>query len=132
VHALCLPGTAAVDYYLARSREHKVTNAYDPAAPTRAEVDTLAGITLLNFGTDWCGHCHAAQPIIAAAIAEHPSLRHLRLEDGKGRPLGRSYGVKLWPTLVCLRDGDEVGRLVRPASTSAVQELLALAGKERI
>jgi len=109
-----------------------VTNAYDPAAPTRAEVDTLAGITLLNFGTDWCGHCQTAQPIIATAIAEHPALRHLQLEDGKGRPLARSYGVKLWPTLVCLRDGEEVGRLVRPDSSAAVRALLALADKDRI
>ena len=90
--------------------------SYNPVAPARAEIDTLPGLTLLELGTDWCGHCQAAQPIITAAIAEHPSLRHLRLEDGKGRPLGRSFGVKLWPTLVCLRDGEEVGRLVRPAS----------------
>lgn len=104
---------------------------YDPAAPTRAEIDTLAGTTLLNFGTDWCGHCQAAQPLIAAAIAGHPTLRHLKVEDGKGRPLGRSFGVRMWPTLVCLRDGEEVDRLVRPSSTAALEDLLARARQER-
>jgi len=32
--------------------------------------------------------------------------------------------VKLWPTLVLLRDGVEVTRLVRPTSTSVIEEAL--------
>jgi thioredoxin 1 len=104
-----------------------VSTSYTPAAPTRAELDALPGVTLLEFGTDWCGHCQAARPLVAAVLAEHPSLRHLQLEDGKGRPLGRSFAVKLWPTLICLRDGEEVGRLVRPDSAAAVRALLACA-----
>jgi thioredoxin 1 len=51
-------------------------------------------------------------------------LRHLKVEDGPGRPLGRSYRVRLWPTLVLLRDGQEVARLVRP--TQAADILAAL------
>ena len=104
-----------------------MSTSYNPAAPTRAEIDALPGVTLLEFGIDACGHCRAAQPIIAAALAGPAPLRHLKLEDGKGRPLGRSFAVKLWPTLVCLRDGHEVGRLVRPASPAEVQALLARA-----
>ena len=37
------------------------------------------------------------------------------------RALGRSYRVKLWPTLVLQRDGQEVARLVRPASAQAIE-----------
>lgn len=88
--------------------------------PTRAEVDALPGPTLLEFGTPECPWCIAAQPRIAAALAAHPSIRHLRITDGRGRPLGRSFGVKLWPTLVFMKDGQEVARLVRPAETALV------------
>jgi len=49
------------------------------------------------------------------------------VEDGPGRPLGRSYRVKLWPTLVFLQDGREVSRLVRPAGAAIEQALDALA-----
>jgi len=98
--------------------------AYETAEPSRAEIDALAGPCLLEFGTPWCGFCRAAQPAIAVAMAAHPDVRHLRIEDGSGRRLGRSFGVKLWPTLVFLRNGQEVARLVRPREPAPIAEAL--------
>lgn len=89
---------------------------YRSSAPSREEIDHQPGDLVLEFGTDWCGFCQRAQPLIGAALAPRPAWRHLKIEDGPGRPLGRSYGIKLWPTLVFLRDGREVARLVRPDS----------------
>lgn len=98
-------------------------------APTRADIDASRGPLLLEFGTDWCGHCRAARPAVAQALAAHPGLRHVRVEDGPGRALGRSFGVTLWPTLVLLQDGQELARLVRPREAGPVsQALQALAG----
>ena len=94
-------------------------------APTRDDVDGLRGAVVLEFGAAWCGYCIAAQPAIRAALADHPGVRHLQVEDGRGRRLGRSYAVKLWPTLVFLRDGIEMSRLVRPASAAAIGAALS-------
>lgn len=99
--------------------------SYSTQAPERAEVDALPGLTLLQFGTDWCGHCQAAAPAVAAALHGVAGLRHLLVEDGPGRPLGRSFRVKLWPTLILLRDGQEIARLVRPTEAAAVTQWLA-------
>jgi thioredoxin 1 len=99
--------------------------SYATSEPARAEVDALAGATVLEFGTNWCGWCRSAQPLIAAAFAAHPDLRHIKVEDGPGRPLGRSFRVRLWPTLVFLKDGQEVARVVRPASLAEVREGMA-------
>jgi thioredoxin 1 len=95
-----------------------------PVEPTRADIDAHREPMLLEFGTSWCGHCRRAQPLIAAALAGHPKVRHLKVEDGSGRPLGRSFGVKLWPTLVFLEHGREVARLVRPTDPQQIERAL--------
>lgn len=95
---------------------------YAKSAPTRVEVDALSGATVLEFGTDWCSYCQGAQPLIAQALRVHPDVRRMKIEDGPGRPLGRSFKVKLWPTLIFLRDGAEVARVVRPANVAALDE----------
>ena len=96
---------------------------YPAAAPERASLD--AGTLLLEFGVDWCPHCQAAQPAIEQALAAQPALTHIKVEDGAGRRLGRSFRVKLWPTLILQRDGVELGRVVRPLTVDEVAPLLA-------
>ena len=98
---------------------------YAVDAPDRAEIDALPGVVLLEFGVDWCPHCQGAQPAIEAALHDHPELRHVKVEDGPGRRLGRSFRVKLWPTLILLRDGQEVARVVRPTEVGDLQEALS-------
>jgi len=89
-------------------------------APTRADVEAMQGLVLLEFGTAWCGHCQAGRAVIGAALRQHSDWRYIRVEDGPGRALGRSFRVKLWPTLVLLRDGQEVARAVRPTQVADI------------
>jgi len=102
-----------------------MNTAYSETEPKRAEVDKLEGPTVVEFGSPWCGHCRRAQPLIAEAFAGHPQLRHLKIADASGKRLGRSFGVKLWPTLVFLSDGKELARLVRPGDSQKITEALA-------
>jgi len=99
---------------------------YTEEAVSRAELDALPGATVVEFGTNWCGWCRGAQPLIETAMGDHPQLRHIKVEDGQGRPLGRSFRVKLWPTLVFMRDGHEIARVVRPSSANEIRDALAL------
>jgi thioredoxin len=105
------------------------THDYAATELSRAEVDALPGATVLDFGNAWCGHCRRAQPLISAAFADHAGVRHIRIADARHRRLGRSFGVKLWPTLVFLEDGREVARLVRPADADAIRRALAEIGR---
>jgi thioredoxin 1 len=101
-----------------------MSDAYVSIEPSRAEIGRLAGPAVIEFGTPWCGYCRATQPRLAAAFADHPAVRHVKIADGSGRALGRSFGVKLWPTLVFLRDGKEVTRLVRPGTADEIRDAL--------
>lgn len=98
---------------------------YSSHAPSRAEVNALPGATVIEFGTNWCGFCQGAQASIAKAFEPHAGIRHLKVEDGPGRPLGRSFQVKLWPTLVFMRDGAEVARIVRPTKATDIAAAFA-------
>lgn len=97
---------------------------YEPEPPAQT-VQELRGPAVLEFGANWCGICRAAQPLISSAFADTEGVRHIKVEDGPGRPLGRSYRVKLWPTLIFLRDGAEVARVVRPTDAASVSAALA-------
>jgi thioredoxin 1 len=91
------------------------------AEPTREEVDAMPGAAVLEFGAATCPHCHAIQPAMAGELAKHPQVKHFKVEDGRGKPLGRSFQVKLWPTLVFLRDGHVTAQLVRPSPEEIAQ-----------
>lgn len=105
-----------------------MSQPYATKQPERSDIDAMPGLVALEFGTDWCGHCRAAAPLIASAVSGFPGLTHLKVEDGSGRALGRSFRVKLWPTLLVLQDGKELARVVRPADEAEVRQALELAG----
>jgi len=94
---------------------------------TRDEVDRMPGGVVLEFGASWCGICQGTRPLIDQAFGEQPTLRRIWCEDGPGKPLGRSFRIKLWPTLVVLRDGREVARVVRPQDLDAIRAALSAA-----
>ena len=81
----------------------------------------MKGPVLLEFGAVWCGHCRAIQPRLATLLRAHPDVQHIKIEDGPGQPLGRSFRVKLWPTLVFLRNGKVLRQAVRPGEHEMVE-----------
>ncbi|WP_377159341.1 thioredoxin family protein [Roseateles sp. UC29_93] len=100
---------------------------YALTEPIRDAVDTLSKEhpLLVEFGASWCPICEAAQPLLEQAFeGRHAMVQHIKVEDGKGQPLGRSFKVKLWPTLIFMRDGQEVERLVRPTNAADIRAAL--------
>ena len=97
---------------------------YTSREPPVREIQSMQGPVLLEFGNSWCGYCQRAEPLVKEALTTHEQLRHIRIADGSGRPLGRSFGVTLWPTLIFLKDGKEISRLVRPTSLAAIKTAL--------
>jgi thioredoxin 1 len=98
-----------------------MTDRYEAVEPAREEVDAWQGPAVLEFGNAWCGHCARAQPLLAEALEDHPAVRHLKIADASRHRLGRTFRVKLWPTLVFLLDGREVARVVRPHDVAQIR-----------
>lgn len=98
---------------------------YAAVEPARTAVDAMQGAVVIEFGAPWCGHCRLAQPLLRDWLADEAGATHVKIEDGKGRPLGRSFGVTLWPTVIVLEDGHERARVVRPTRASDLDGLRA-------
>ena len=107
-----------------------MSKPYVTAQPERAAIDARSGVTAVDFGTNWCGYCNAAEPHITRALAQYPEIAHIKVEDGPGRALGRSFRIKLWPTVIVMKDGQEVARVVRPADDQEVVDALVKAAGE--
>ena len=86
----------------------------------------MAGYAVLEFGAPWCGHCQNAAHATEEVLSKR-ALPHIKVFDGKGKPLGRLFKIKLWPTLILLHSGQEVARLVRPVREQEVNQLLTQA-----
>lgn len=95
--------------------------------PRREDVDQMTGPVLVEFGTPWCGYCQAAQRDIATLLTEFPQVKHVKVEDGPGRRLGRTFRVKLWPNLVFMKDGAVVKQLARPGAREMREAFSAIA-----
>ncbi len=102
-----------------------MSSVYVPETLTRAALDERMGTIVVQFGTNWCGWCRAAEPEIEQVFAMRPDVERIKVEDGSGRPLGRSFSIKLWPTLVFIKDGREIARVTRPQSRDVIAEALA-------
>ncbi|KZN14536.1 thioredoxin family protein [Marinomonas sp. TW1] len=86
---------------------------YSEDAPDKEALEHQAGYTLVEFGAPWCAHCQTAMPVVECFMKAYPAMPHVKVFDGKGKRLGRQFGVKLWPSLILLKDGHEIGRWVR-------------------
>lgn len=86
-------------------------------------------ISLVEFTAAWCGPCKVMKPILDSLSASYGvSLRYVDVEVD--RDLADQFLVKSMPTLVVMRDGKEVGRVVgsRPRAFVAGVIDRALAG----
>ncbi len=103
---------------------------YSTDEPKREEIDRSTGPLIMEFGADWCPHCQALAPRLEKAMAMHSEVMHIKIADGKGKRLGRSFGVKLWPNLVFLRDGVLLKQFARPSDAELQEGIESLFPKK--
>ncbi|MCW5806352.1 MAG: thioredoxin family protein [Deltaproteobacteria bacterium] len=83
------------------------------------------GVTVLDFGAERCPPCRVMEPILVALAAEYAGRARIAAIDAdRELELAARFNVRSLPTLVFLRDGTEVGRVIGSRSRAFVTGML--------
>ena len=97
-------------------------------AQFRNEILTSDKPVLVDFWAVWCGPCRAVGPIVeevAEEFAGRAVVAKLDVDNNRDTPV--KYGIQAIPTLLFLKNGQEVDRIVgRVDKQSIVTKLEAL------
>jgi thioredoxin len=77
------------------------------------EIEKSPAPVLLDLWADWCGPCHMLAPIIdqiSSEMAGRVKVAKLNIDENPGT--ANRFGVRSIPTLLVLKGGKEVDRLV--------------------
>ena len=82
------------------------------------QVTRSSAPVLLDFWAGWCGPCRMISPIVDQVAAERPQVAVGKVNVDEQPELAQAFGVMSIPTLVVLKQGKPVSRIVgaRPKS----------------
>ena len=79
---------------------------------------------LIYFFADWCGPCKMLSPIIEQFAKENEKVKVVKINVDELPDLAVKYGVRSIPTLVVIKNGEEVNRSVGLIDKSEILELV--------
>ena len=73
---------------------------------------TASGLVLVDFYTDWCGPCQMMAPAIESVATRYKGKAVVAKVNGDYGRLAYQFRVEAYPTVVLLKDGQEVIRVM--------------------
>ena len=88
------------------------------------EVIKSEKTVLIDFYADWCGPCKMLSPIIDEIAEENSEIKVVKVNVDDSQDLAMKYQVMSIPTLVVIKNGEEVNRSVGLIDKSQVANLI--------
>lgn len=88
-----------------------------------AEVLNCDKTVLIDFYADWCGPCKMFAPIIDEVANENQNIKVVKINIDDNQDIAAKYQIMSIPTLVIVRNGNEVARSVGVIDKDKIIEL---------
>ena len=84
----------------------------------------LKGNVVLKFYADWCGPCKVLKPVVDELKDENKetNFQDIDVDTKEGKEVASTYGVRSLPTIVFVREGKEVSKLIGGQSKEIIQQ----------
>ena len=89
-----------------------------------SEVLKSENPVLIDFYADWCGPCKMVSPIVEQLAKEHEDVKVVKINIDDNQELAVNFGVTAIPTLIVVKNGEEVTRTVGVASKSEIEAMI--------
>ncbi len=79
---------------------------------------------LVDFYADWCGPCKMLAPIVEEVASEHEDLKVVRINIDNEESIAMDYQIMSIPTLVLIKDGKEVDRVIGYVQKKVIETMI--------
>lgn len=79
---------------------------------------------LIDFYASWCGPCKMLSPVVEQFASENENIKVVKINVDDEQDLAVEYGVMSIPTLVVIKNGQEVNRSVGIVSKNDILNLV--------
>lgn len=81
-----------------------------------------SGVAVVDFWAAWCGPCRMVGPVIDQLSDENEDVMIGKVNIDENPDLAVKYGIRSIPTVLFIKDGEVVDKLVGANSKNAYQE----------
>lgn len=71
----------------------------------------LKGFCAIKFEAKWCGPCKAFEPNLKKIQSEFTAFKFITVNVDDEPQLAKQYKIRSLPTVILLKDGNEIGRV---------------------